>query len=51
MTYRAFGDSITAGAGASSATKNYVALLGSDLGVTFDNGAVSTSMAMDQVVI
>jgi len=48
MTYRAFGDSITAGAGASSAAKNYVALLGADLGVTFDNGAVSTSMAMDQ---
>lgn len=48
MKYFAFGDSITANAGASSSQKSYIGLLNADLGVIIDNGAVSTSMAMDQ---
>lgn len=48
MTYRSYGDSITTGTGATSFANSYLGLLQTDLGVTFSNQAVSTSMAMDQ---
>jgi lysophospholipase L1-like esterase len=48
MTMHAFGDSITAGAGASSPANSYIGKLNASLGITIDNAAVSTSMVMDQ---
>jgi lysophospholipase L1-like esterase len=48
MKYTALGDSITYGAGASSSANSYIGRLNTDLGVTVDNAAVSTSMVMDQ---
>ncbi|MFL9881300.1 SGNH/GDSL hydrolase family protein [Herbaspirillum rhizosphaerae] len=48
MTYRSFGDSITAGAGASSFSNSYIGRLQSDLSITIDDAAVSSSMVMDQ---
>ena len=49
-SYNAFGDSITAGYNASViGTNNYVALLGTQLGLTPTNHGVSAAMAADQM--
>ena len=49
-TYKAFGDSITAGIGATSAsTTAYIPLLSGLAGWTVTNAAVSTSMILDQL--
>lgn len=45
--YRALGDSITAGTGASDAVHSYIGLLNTNLPTTFNNKGVSTRMALD----
>lgn len=44
---RAFGDSVTAGTGASSAAKSYVGVLNTLSGLTTNNKGVSSRMALD----
>ena len=48
MKQIAFGDSITAGAGASVQANCYVNLLNNMLGIIIDNTGVSTAMAIDE---
>jgi lysophospholipase L1-like esterase len=48
MTHYAFGDSITAGTGASLQANCYVNRLNTDFSLTTVNGGVSTNMVMDQ---
>lgn len=48
MKLFAFGDSITAYAGASSPQNAYISKLAAALGATVDNSGVSTAMAIDQ---
>lgn len=45
--YLSAGDSIGTGAGATIPANGFIGLLNADLGVTFDNIAVSTAMVMD----
>ena len=46
--YRAFGDSIVNGAGASSAATRFISRLGTSMGVNFANFSAPGSMVMDQ---
>ncbi|KAA8555108.1 hypothetical protein [Pseudomonas marginalis] len=48
MTLFAFGDSITAFAGATSAAKAFISQLALALGLSLDNSGVSTAMCIDQ---